>query len=203
MSNAAKMAGCLSIILLLSGCMSETSEPVINTDQQTDAKLTDDFYSYPLENLRMDPGTLSMVANLRAATAMYHRIEMAMEAGYFQGTPCVSSPDGGMGYHYIRPETQGSPIPFDGLYDPTMPEAILYEMDKNGQMKLVGVEFVIDADAWDAENDMPPYFGMQEFDEPDEEHNPLPFRNYQLHVWAWKHNPMGIFIPFNPNVKCE
>ncbi len=209
MSNSAKLAGCFSIIFLMFGCMAETSEPSIQSDQLTEASLDNDFYTYPLENMRMDPGTLSMVATLRATTAKYHRIEVAMEDGYFQGTPCVSSPNGGMGYHYIRPDNpefnpeEENSIPFDGTFDPTMPEAILYEMDKNGKMKLVGIEFIIDAEAWDAENEMPPYFGMQEFDEPDEVHNPLPFRNYQIHVWAWKHNPSGIFTPFNPNVKCE
>lgn len=209
LSNTAKYAVCMGIIFLTFGCMTETSEPTIQTDQLTEVTLDGDFYTYPLENLRMDPGTLSMVAALRGATAKYHRIEEAMDAGYVPGTPCVSSPAGGMGYHYIRPENpdfdpmnEDGPPPFDGLFDPTMPEALLYEMDKNGQMKLVGVEFVIVADEWDLENEMTPYFGEEEFFEafPPE---PLPFRNYQLHVWAWKHNPAGIFVPFNPNVKCE
>ncbi len=25
-------------------------------------------------------------------------------------------------------------------------------------------------------------------------------RHYDLHVWAWKHNPAGLFAPFNPKV---
>ena len=26
---------------------------------------------------------------------------------------------------------------------------------------------------------------------------------YTLHVWAWKENPNGAFINWNPNVSCE
>jgi hypothetical protein len=174
-------------------CISENNEldpPLdLNSSLENVAANNDGF---PLENLRMDPATLKMLADLRAATSKYHRIEAAMADGYEQGSPCVSSPAGGMGYHYVNENI------LDGDFDPTMPEALLYEMDKNGKMKLVGVEFVIMADL---ENDDLLYFGNQEFDiayDP----VPLPFDNYQLHVWIWKNNPAGIFTKFNPNVKC-
>jgi hypothetical protein len=26
---------------------------------------------------------------------------------------------------------------------------------------------------------------------------------YELHVWAWKNNPSGMFTDWNPNVSCE
>jgi hypothetical protein len=26
---------------------------------------------------------------------------------------------------------------------------------------------------------------------------------YELHVWAWKDNPNGMFTDFNPRVSCE
>ena len=26
---------------------------------------------------------------------------------------------------------------------------------------------------------------------------------YALHVWAWKHNPHGMFVDWNPKVSCE
>lgn len=66
-------------------------------------------------------------------------------------------------------------------------------------MKLVGVEFIIEAEYWDGEE--LPHFGSQEFDEAFPPY-PLNFHNYQLHVWVWRHNPNGIFTKFNPNVEC-
>lgn len=66
-------------------------------------------------------------------------------------------------------------------------------------MKLVAVEFIVVAEAWDFENENPPFFGNQEFDY---DTQVLPFPNYQLHAWVWKNNPAGIFTKFNPNVEC-
>ncbi|EAZ80204.2 lipoprotein [Algoriphagus machipongonensis] len=187
----------LTLTVLVSSCISDESSMDQPLDPTTNVEKTEVYPEvFSLENLRMDPETLKMLANLRAATAKYHDIEVAMEDGYAQGSECVSSPAGGMGYHYVNFAAM------DGEYDPTMPEALLYEMSKNGQMKLVGVEFVIVKEAWDAGNEMVPYFGMQEFDtafDPE----PLPFDNYQLHIWIWKNNPSGIFTMFNPNVSCE
>ncbi len=196
-SSLCGLAMLLAMTFLLSSCISDES----NLDQPIDPntsleKVTDYPEPFSPENFRKDPGTLKMLADLRAATAKYHRIEVAMEDGYSQGSECVSSADGGMGYHYVN---FGE---VDGSYDPTKPEALLYEMGKNGQMKLVGVEFVIVKDAWDAENEMIPYFGKREFDTAFAP-SPLPFDNYQLHVWVWKNNPNGIFTMFNPKVSCE
>lgn len=178
------------------GCISENSDPAQLPDQNADLeKVMDESVTFPLENLRMEPGTLKMMANLRAATAKYHRIEVAEDAGYAPASGCVSSPAGGMGFHYAN-----SGI-IDGVFDATQPEALLYEMDKHGKMKLVAVEFIIVKAPWDSGNAMKPYFGIQEFDEAFAP-VPLPFDNYQLHVWVWKNNPSGIFTKFNPNVKC-
>jgi hypothetical protein len=27
--------------------------------------------------------------------------------------------------------------------------------------------------------------------------------HYDLHVWLWKHNPSGLFAPFNPEASCS
>lgn len=186
----------IAAMIAQTSCISENSNPALLPESSANLeKVIDEPFTNPLENLRMDPVTLKMLADLRSATAKYHRIEVAMEDGYVlpPGGGCVSSPAGGMGYHYVN----GGLL--DETYDPTQPEALLYEMDKNGNMKLVGVEFVIMADL---ENDDLPYFGNQEFDiafAP----VPLPFDNYQLHVWIWKNNPSGIFSKFNPNVRCN
>lgn len=186
----------LIAIVAQSSCISENSNPSLPLDPSSDLeKVIDEPFANPLENLRMDPTTLNMLADLRGATAKYHRIEVAMDNGYEQGSGCVSSPAGGMGFHYVNFDL------VDGIFDSTQPEALLYEMDKNGKMKLVAVEFIIVKELWDSENAMKPYFGIQEFDEAFAP-IPLPFDNYQLHAWVWKNNPSGIFTKFNPNVEC-
>jgi len=183
--------------VLLSGCFSEDSSLTDPLLPEANVELkSPDLWPNPLDNLRLDPTTLKMLAELRQSTVQYHDIEVAIGDGYEEASPCVSTPEGGMGYHYVN-FTE-----LDGDYDPTQPEALLYEMDKHGNMHLVGVEFVVVADPWDAENEIIPYFGMQEFDEVSPP-LPLPFRNYQLHVWIWKGNPKGIFTPLNPNVDCN
>ena len=180
---------------LFSGCMSEDSNLTEPLQPEANVELkSPNLWPNPLENLRMDPGTLKMLADLRKATTKYHDIQVAMDDGYSQGSECVSHPDlGGMGYHYVNFEW------VDGEYNPYQPEALLYEMDQGGNMHLVGVEFVIVTEAWQ-EEDLP-HFGSQIFDEAFAP-APLPFDNYQLHVWIWKGNPKGIFTKFNPNVKC-
>ncbi|MBA4301865.1 hypothetical protein SAMN03080617_01416 [Algoriphagus alkaliphilus] len=188
----------LSVAFLLQlSCISESSDPSISLDPNlTLENPSREQESYPLENLRMDPTTLKMLADLRAATANYHDLTNALAAGYELASACVSHPTmGAMGFHYVNFGY------VDGNYNPTQPEALLYEEDKNGNMKLVGVEFVVVSAAWDAHHTMIPYFGTQIFDialAP----APLPFDNYQLHVWVWRHNPSGIFTKFNPRVSC-
>lgn len=195
--NQFSLVAVMLSLFLFSGCLSEDTsltEPLLpeaNVEQSSP-----DLWPNPLDNLRLDATTLKMLADLRQATVKYHDLDAAIEAGYEQASECVSSPTGAMGYHFVNFAW------VDGEYDPYQPEALLYEMDNHGNMHLVGVEFVVIADIWDLENEMIPYFGMQEFDEalPPA---PLPFRNYQLHVWVWKGNPKGIFTKFNPNVKCN
>jgi hypothetical protein len=184
-------------ILLQVSCISENNDlekpSILSLELE---KNSSEPFEDPIYNLRMDPTSLKMLADLRAATAKYHDVTVAEAAGYLPISPCVSYPGlGAMGFHY------GNFDIVDGTYDPTQPEVLLYEMDKNGNLKLVGVEFIIRKGPWDSEHDIIPSFGTREFDialAP----VPLPFDNYQLHVWIWKHNPNGIFTMFNPNVTC-
>lgn len=138
-------------------------------------------------------------AEIRKATARYHRVEVAEADGYVQASECVSSPLGGMGYHYLNEEYLN-----DGVIDPSKPDFILYEPMKNGKLRLVGVEFVVIAAQWDANNDAPPMLGNQILED---RRGPgfggAPFPNYQIHAWIWKNNPAGIYTAFNPNVTCE
>ncbi|MBN7812748.1 hypothetical protein J0A68_17470 [Algoriphagus sp. H41] len=186
----------LALTVFQTGCLSDGSEQEQPLDPSMDLDETMGVPdAFPLENMRMDGATAKMLGKLRSATAKYHRLEVALEDGYILGSECVASADGGMGFHYILPPA------IDGALDYDQPEALLYEMDKHGKLKLVGIEYVIVAALWDLENDDTPHFGVQVFDEVPAP-VPLPFDNYQLHVWVWKNNPAGIFMKYNPNVKC-
>jgi len=138
------------------------------------------------------------LADIRQATARYHSLDAALADGFQLGSNCVSSPLGGMGYHYVN----FSRI-FDGTIDPSQPEALVYEPMKNGKLRLVAVEYIVDAETWQAQHDAPPVLGDEEFDNYlSLEGNPLGFPHYQLHAWVWKHNPSGLHAAFNPTVSC-
>ena len=122
------------------------------------------------------------LAAARAASARYHRVELAVADGFVDTGHCVALPDGGagMGIHFVNPTRMG-----DNHLDVTQPEVLLYEKDASGRFRLTGVEYI--GNQGDA------LFG-QTF-------TPGP-TGHALHVWLWKHNPSGMFADFNPNVGC-
>jgi hypothetical protein len=122
------------------------------------------------------------LAAARAASAEYHRVEVALADGFIDTGHCVALPDGsgGMGYHFVNPVRMD-----DDHIDVREPEALLYEKDARGRLRLTGVEYI--GNQGDA------LFG-QTF-------TPTP-AGPALHVWLWKHNPSGMFADFNPNVTC-
>lgn len=131
--------------------------------------------------------------DLRAATARYHTLSQALADGYvpFSLDPanpdeptCFDSADGGMGVHYVRN--------IDDILDATDPEALVYEIDAHGKLKLVAVEYIIPAGFVDPANP-PELFGHALH-----AHSFLPV--WILHVWVWQANPDGILADFNPNV---
>jgi hypothetical protein len=134
------------------------------------------------------------LATLHAATARFHRFEVAKDAKYtflFMNMCMVDDSQekaGGMGYHYVNTEL------LDGKVEVDKPEALLYEPGSNGQLRLVAVEYVIPKDQWHADT-LPVLFGqklqLNSFD------------LYALHVWAWENNPSGIYKSWNPRVNCD
>ncbi|HEU4370039.1 MAG TPA: hypothetical protein VFV05_17595 [Methylomirabilota bacterium] len=139
-----------------------------------------------------------LVEEVRRATERFKDVAAATAAGYAPFLGCVSGPqEGAMGLHYVNNALVG-----DGLLDLQRPEALMYEA-KNGRLHLVGVEYIVIADAWNAKNQAPPTLMGQAF-----HHTGSPNRYgipafYALHVWAWKHNPHGMFVDWNPRVSCE
>ncbi len=95
----------------------------------------------------------ALLAEIRAATARYHRVEEALAAGYVAASACVPN----RGIHYVKPALVDTEV------DPSQPEALLYQVLPSGQLQLSGVEFLIPAAAWDFSNSSPPILGEQAF----------------------------------------
>lgn len=139
-----------------------------------------------------------LVEMVRVATRPFLDVNAVTASGYTPLFGCVSGPDhGAMGVHYINTTLVG-----DGEIDGEHPEAIIYEPTRNG-MRLVGVEFIVDAATWLANHPAPPVLEGQAFQlvgSPNRYGLP-PF--FELHVWAWRDNPNGAFVDWNNRVSCE
>jgi hypothetical protein len=138
----------------------------------------------------------NLVQIVRGATQQYLDINSAIAAGYGPFLGCVSGSDhGAMGVHYVNSSL------LNGTIDARHPQALIYE-PSNGQMKLVGVEFITDSATWLAHNAGPPVLQGQVFllvDGPNRFNIPSFF---ELHVWAWRDNPQGSFVDWNDHVSC-
>ncbi len=142
------------------------------------------------------------LAPVRAATARYHDVEVAEQAGHQLGyiapfllDHCIAHPtDGAMGYHYFD---------HDGIHDTELdasrPEGLVYEPGPDGKRKLVAVEWIVPKALWEAEgNTEPPVVLGHEL------HVLNPALGwYILHAWVWKPNPAGMFEDWNPDVDCS
>ncbi|HSJ65877.1 MAG TPA: hypothetical protein VK922_18490 [Gemmatimonadaceae bacterium] len=149
------------------------------------------------------------LAAVRAATAQFHDVSAALAAGYRPASACEATPAGGMGVHYVNGSLMGlipGSFPVNGTdatIDPSAPEVLLYEPRPDGSLRLVGVEYLVFAAAWDAVHATPPELAGEPFAlmSGATAHGFLP--HYELHVWLWRHNPSGMFAPWNPAVTCS
>jgi hypothetical protein len=135
------------------------------------------------------------IGQLRAATARFHDIEAAKDAEYVVAlTGCYVDEIGGrgaMGFHFGKGSAINNPT-----VNQLEPEALLYEPQKNGRLRLVGVEFLVPYTLVPRSSPTPPTAFGQTFKQNDT------FQVWALHVWAWKNNPSGIFADWNPDVTC-
>jgi hypothetical protein len=156
------------------------------------------------DHITLSAGVQDELAQVRAATARFHRIEEAIAAGYELGwvngdgvriiTGCVAHPTAGaMGYHYFNQE-----LVDDLAVDALQPEVLVYESAPDGGYKLVAVEWVVPGPNTNPPGaaDAPSVLGS-------EMHILVPAVGFWLrHAWIWKSNPAGMFADFNPRVSC-
>jgi hypothetical protein len=151
-------------------------------------------------------GIARQLAKTKAALDKYQSPDAAKAAGYAPASPCEATPidpdqtsyGGGMGVHFVNPNLMKP-----GPINPMKPPVLVYEPTAGGGLQLVAAEyFKPDADQnVKTDGDRPTVFGRA-FDGPMQGHAPGMPIHYDLHVWLWKHNPSGLFAPWNPDVVC-
>ncbi len=145
--------------------------------------------------------TTPLIDKVHDATARYVDINAAFAEGFVTATPCVSGPDtGAMGVHLVLPSRLNA-----GVLNAAKPEALIYEPMANGSMRLVGVEFIVLASVWATNN---PGGGVPALDGNLLNYIAAPNRYglpafYEMHVWAWEHNPKGSYADWNTQVTCD
>ncbi len=134
-----------------------------------------------------------LLKSVRQATARFNSTTQAVRNGYAADDHCVAHPElGAMGYHWVN-----GPL-IDPAFDPLQPEVLLYAPGDGGNLRLVGVEYIV-IDVGQPH----PHFGDHPFDV-----GGVPplmeagVAHWSLHVWVHEDNPSGPFAPFNPNVSC-
>jgi hypothetical protein len=137
-----------------------------------------------------------VLGTVHSVTARFDSIEQAKKAGYVPFYVCAEQPGvGTMGQHYVNFDLVGDPT-----VDPLKPEALVYEPQANGTLKLVALEWV--------------QVGLQQPTAPTVLGHDMLYRTapnrygiepgfYERHYWLYKSNPLGAFEDWNPNVSCR
>lgn len=147
------------------------------------------------------PAPAPLLDKVRQSTRRYRDVNVALAEGWVRATPCVSGPnEGAMGVHFVLASRLR-----DGVLDGDEPEALIYEPLPNGALRLVGVEFIVIAADWAKQH---PGGGAPAVDDHLTNYVGEPNRYglpafYELHVWAWEHNPQGTFADWNVLVSCD
>jgi hypothetical protein len=144
------------------------------------------------------------LAQVRRATARFHDLDAAIEAGYELGwvngagvriiTGCVANPTAGaMGYHYFNANLMA-----DNKVNLLEPEVLVYATGDDGDLELVAVEWVARGPNTNPPGpaEPPKVLGTPM-------HILVPAVGFHImHAWVWKPNPAGMFADFNPDVTC-
>lgn len=162
------VAGATALAMAMAACSNE--DPTENTPPPPPASAPDGSVSEILDEVR-------------AATAQYHDVEVAMADGYELLGECVDN----MGYHYFRENDDLTQLEVGD------PDVMVYAPDGNDGLRLVAIEYATTA------NDAEAAFGIP-FNEPG---GLFGDELLTLHAWVWLGNPDGTFEPFNPLVSCD
>lgn len=135
----------------------------------------------------------SILGEIRAVTAQFHDVDAAIAAGYVPVTACIQNE----GVRYRKPAL------YDAVINLEQPELLIYKPLKTGELRLIAVQYLVASALWDATHSSPPSLGEQPFMDRRSPPFGSPFPNYSLVVWAWAHNPDGMYVIWNPTVICS
>jgi len=94
----------------------------------------------------------ALVRIVRDSTERFKDVKVAEAEGYALQFGCVSGDDfGAMGLHYINGNLVNS-----GVVDATRPQIVIYEPKPDGSLRLIGADYLVLADAWNAKHSGPP-----------------------------------------------
>jgi hypothetical protein len=153
-----------------------------------------------------DKPTEAQIEALRKSLEKYQDYKVAVRDLYLSTVGCVHYsgekvdghmvyPKGAMGVHFVNVTISGPP-------DPMKPNVLIYE-PVGKELKLVAIEWLVPLTPDTKER--PSLFG-EPFMGPMEGHEPLipkEYVHYDLHMWLFKPNPLGLFSPTNPDVNCS
>jgi hypothetical protein len=193
------------VVLISASCSENThpqdvSDPRVPDISASAGHVSDDQLQAMVASSALSAEAYQELATVRRVTAPFHRIDVAEASGWPRDvTGCLDFPEGymgfgpgAMGHHWLN-----VPAYLDGgVLDVSTPEALLYETQSDGSLRLTAVEYII-PERFRPRTDPPPVmFGREMMFHPQ-------FAAWGLHVWLWLDNPYGLFADVNPRVGCQ
>jgi methanethiol S-methyltransferase len=132
------------------------------------------------------------------STFRFQSVWVAEAEGYVLQPGCVFGPGAGaMSLLFVNRS-----FLMDDRMDSTFPEGLIYEPLPTGGVALVGVQYLVLADAWDATHAAPPRLMGQQFHVAGEPNRLRLPPLYTLPVWAWKATRAGLFAWEPATLSC-
>lgn len=136
------------------------------------------------------------LAAARNATAKYHVFQRAVDDGFVAAPPaCIP----GEGIHYRAP-AEFPNTSLNCVFDPEHPEVLHYTPKPNGELQLVGVEYLVPRSASCGTLTTPPPGFSGDADEWELE---VGGTVWALNAWIWQGVPDGVFAFRSDKITCN
>jgi hypothetical protein len=135
------------------------------------------------------------LAAARLATAKYHDFQQAVDDGFVEASGCVP----GEGIHYRAPDEFPN-ASLNCVFDPADPEVLHYVPKQNGELQLVGVEYLVPRSAACGTLANPPEGFSGDADEWELE---VAGTVWALNAWIWQGVPEGVFAFRSDKISCN